>query len=771
MEPEEVLQSVWAKSGTSGGEGEALTLHTCRVVDAFTQLTRRYPTLPQTVEQPWLWHRAFWACWLHDFGKAARSFQECLRPGGKRWNHRHEVLSLAFLPCFSKPESEDFPWIAAAIASHHKDAPAILNTLYNQRLSPCDWGADQFVDELAEETWHALLEWTASMVPQKLVSLGLANSGVRTLPAAGETFPSSRDVPELLVDGLRAYWKLWKELRKLPADDVPNRAAIVLRGLVIHSDHLASAHVPGLDEASLPDRQTILATLKLSEEQLFSHQKLAGSHNGSVVFSAPTGSGKTEAALFWAREQQETGLVPHPVVFLLPFQASLNAMARRLEKVLQRDVALIHAKSLQAIYRALLDQGYASGEAEKLAREHDNFGRLNRPAIRVTTPYQLLKAAYRLKGYEALWTSLAGSLLVLDETHAYEPERLGLLLEFLAELTSKWNTRVCAMTATMPSWLKRLLSEGVRADQIPPDPGVFKRFARHRIEIVEGNLLAGSVLQLARDEFEEGRSVLLAANTVATAQRVYDALRRSLPEEGRLLLHSRFTVADRLSKEAKILDRLAPERACGPMIAVATQVIEVSLNLDFDTIISEPAPLEALVQRFGRVNRAREKGVVPVRVLTEGLHDGRIYDGELVARALSVLRDNAGSVLDEQKVSQWLDWVYKGELEDRWLSKIDQNRQEFRAGCLASLRAFESDDSLEEAFDRLFQGTEVLPSCKTSEYRQLKVNSALEAGQLLVPTSWQHLQRYPDNFFRDTELGVMVADLPYDAEYGLRLSG
>jgi CRISPR-associated endonuclease/helicase Cas3 len=766
-----VLRSVWAKSGASGAEGETLTLHTCRVVGAFMQLTRRYGTLPQIVEQPRLWHRAFWACWLHDFGKAARSFQKCLQPGGKRWNHRHEVLSLAFVPCFFKPTDEDFPWIAAAIASHHRDAPRILNDLYNQQLAPCDWGADQFAGELAEETWCALLQWTASTVPQKLIGLGLAKSGVRILSAAGETFPSSREIPELVADGLRAYWKLWKKLRKLPADDVPNRAAIALRGLVIQSDHLASAHAPSPDDASLPNRQTLLTSLRLSEEQLFSHQKLVGSHRGSVVFSAPTGSGKTEAALFWAREQQETGPARQPVVFLLPYQASLNAMARRLEKVLQRDVALIHAKSLQAIYGALLDQGYASGEAEKVAREDDNFARLNKPAIRVTTPYQLLKAAYRLRGYEALWTSLAGSLLVLDETHAYEPERLGLLLELLAELTFKWNTRVCAMTATMPSWLKRLLSEAVRADQIPPDTELFKRFARHRIQIVEGNLLAGSVLQLARDEFEEGRSVLLAANTVATAQRVYDALRCSLPEEGRLLLHSRFTVVDRLSKESKILARLAPKQSCAsPMVAVATQVVEVSLNLDFDTIISEPAPLEALVQRFGRVNRAREKGVVPVRVLTEGLHDDKIYDRELIARALSILRNNAGTVLDEQKVSEWLDCVYKGELEDRWLSRIDQNRQEFRTSCLASLRAFESDDGLEEIFDRLFQGTEVLPECKISEYCQLKEKSALEAGQLLVPTSWVHLQRHSGKFFRDVALGVTVASFPYDAEYGLRLN-
>jgi len=771
MEDEVGLRSVWAKSAPDGGAGESLIQHTYRVVDAFAQLARRYPGLPERVQQPRLWHRVFWACWLHDLGKAARSFQACLRPGGKRWHHRHEVLSLAFLPCLCQPESEDFPWIAAGIASHHKDAPEILRRLYNPALSPYDWGADQLASELDDQTWRELLEWTVDVVPGILIDSGLEHLGIVRLPVEPRPLPSLQAIPELLADALRAYGRLWKDLTKLPADHVQNRAAIVLRGLVVQADHLASAHAPRLDEAVLPDAPSMLSRLNLTPASLFSHQRVAASHCGSVVFSAPTGSGKTEAALLWARKQQDVAGGPRTVVFLLPYQASLNAMARRLQDLLQRDIALVHAKSLQATYRFLLDQGSQPEEAEKLARAHDNFGRLNKPAIRVTTPYQLLKAAYRMTGYEALWTSLADSLIILDETHAYEPERLGLLLEFLGELTTKWNARVCAMTATMPSWLRRLLSEAVSADQIPPDPELFRRFARHRVEVLEGDILAATVLDLARSEFRAGRSVLLAANTVGVAQQVYEALQGSLPDDARCLLHSRFTVADRLKKEAVILEKLDPKRVSPrPMVVVATQVIEVSLNLDFDTIITEPAPLEALVQRFGRVNRAGRKGVVPLRVLTQSLRDKKIYYPDLTDRGLSILRQQAGNTLDEQEVSRWLDRVYEGELEAKWIATIHQNRREFRAGCLASLRAFESDDALEDAFDRLFQGTEVVPRSMLDQYRSLREGSSLEAGQLLVPISWQHVQRHRDKFLRDVDLGIMVADFPYESEYGLRLS-
>jgi len=95
----------------------------------------------------------------------------------------------------------------------------------------------------------------------------------------------------------------------------------------------------------------------------------------------------------------------------------------------------------------------------------------------------------------------------------------------------------------MPSWLREILKESFTATELAPSP-IFKQFARHRIEIVDGNLLDDGVIDLTLRDFNEGRSVLVAANAVRVAQQ-------------------------------------------------STQVIEVSLNLDFDTIVTEPAPLEA----------------------------------------------------------------------------------------------------------------------------------------------------------------------------------
>jgi CRISPR-associated endonuclease/helicase Cas3 len=761
---EKELRHIWAKSAPEGHEGQSLIEHTYAVVGALAQIAKRYPDLADRVGEPRLWHRSFWSCWFHDLGKCARGFQAALRPGGQRWSHRHEVLSLAFLGFFCESETDDFRWIAAGIASHHKDAPRILEELYNPRLSPNDWGCEELANAVDAGVQNAIRNWTCDAAFSKANSLGFGRLGVESLGAV-----RFNDLSASIVAALRSYLGLWRELKKLPAHDHKNRAALALRGIVVLSDHLASAHAPDLDSSHLPDTDSLLSRLGLTQRDLFPHQDCAGRSRGSIVLSAPTGSGKTEAAIFWAQNQQtdETG---RTLVFVLPYQASLNAMRTRLKDLLQRDVALVHAKSLQAIYRTLMDRGYEQKDAERLAREDNNFGRLNKPSVRVSTPYQLLKAAYRLKGYEGVWASLSDSLLVLDEIHAYEPARLGLLFELLSELVSRWNVRVCAMTATMPSWLRKNLSNLLSATEIPPDPRLFQQFARHRIEIVDGCLLDPSIRELALQEFRAGRSVLLTANTVGTAQRLYDALRPSVPAETLMLLHSRFTVADRINKEANLLRHLSPsQEKTSAAITVATQVVEVSLNLDFDTIITEPAPLEALVQRFGRVNRARRKGIVAVRVLTKSRNSAKVYDPELVARSLSIMQRNDGCLLDEWEVTKWLDRIYEGELERRWVEEIDKNRREFRHSCLESLRAFETDDGLEEQFDTLFQGTEVLPLCAVETYRRLRQDSVLEADKLLVPISWYHVQRHRDKFLWDQNLRVMTTDFPYDSEYGLKV--
>lgn len=111
------------------------------------------------------------------------------------------------------------------------------------------------------------------------------------------------------------------------------------------------------------------------------------------------------------------------------------------------------------------------------------------------------------------------------------------------------------------------------------------------------------------------QSVLVCCNTVRRAQTAYAALKNDLEKNGIevILLHGRFNARDRLEKE-KTVNAATGSRSAErrPVVLVATQVVEVILDIDLDVIYTDPAPLEALIQRFGRVNRRHLKRGVKI---------------------------------------------------------------------------------------------------------------------------------------------------------------
>jgi CRISPR-associated endonuclease/helicase Cas3 len=764
------LDNIWAKSSFPKGRqwGQSLVDHTKKVISVLKQIQRRSPYLPEIANETSLWHWAFWACVLHDFGKAAQSFQAYLRELAPPWKHRHEVLSLAFLPLIVSPDINDFEWIASGIVSHHKGAGEILEGRYDILLEPEDLDLESFMDELNNEVIEALFSWL-KVVPVKWIY----EYGFESSVSAGSFKDKIKVqdfhlmIPKNILTGLEAYNNLICRIEKQGSKNKLYQTAIFLRGIVMQADHLSSANAPELKNVYFPNRQELAKIIGITEETWRNHQKEASKVEGSIVLSAPTGSGKTEAAILWANYQQIHSKIPRHLIYLLPYQASLNAIYRRFREIVSCEIALIHGKSLQTLYREMLSKDYLPKDAEIKAKRANDLSRLYQPPIWCTTPYQLLKAAYKLPGYEALWVALTGALIVVDEVHAYEPIRLGMFMELLSELKNNWGATICTMTATMPSWLRKLLVPSIADKEISVDRDVFRAFRRHRLEIIDGNAFSDKVFNLIKSEFSKGKAVLVGINTVKTSQKISEMLIEALGKQNIVLIHSRFTARDRLKKEKFIQERVGvKEGKPFPIVVIATQVVEVSLDLDFDTIITEPAPLEALIQRFGRVNRQGRKGIVPVRVLTDSIGDEKVYDQELVSRTLKIIRSASGLEIDDLKINEWLDRVYMG-LEEEWINKILKAMQEFRVSSLAVVKPFDSDPELAEKFDDLFDNTEILPAALKDEFVKLYNQSLLEAKGLLVPISWRLLKRISNYIYYDKNYMIKIADIPYDREKGL----
>lgn len=773
----EDLEEIWAKSPREGeGAGESLAAHTWMLLCRLGELATLRPSLSILCSLPNFWTLMGWAAFLHDWGKAAHGFQKALR-GGPPWGHRHEVLSLAFLDWIAPALGEDeATWVAAAIATHHKDAVE-LDILYPDGLSPEDDPLTELAQELEWPVVQALWRWLWDVGPIWFAASPLAPLGFRPIP---QTQDPDRAMRQVLAEG-RDRIQMW--LRRVKGfverlhsenDPLPLLQGILTRGTLIQADHIASALERAAHASSLPRIQwttdSVLRQAGLTAESLYEHQERALDTRGSALLVAPTGSGKTEAALLWAARQARPRLF-----YALPYQASMNAMYDRLRAIFGEAIGLLHGRSALALYQRLMDQNYTPKEATRLARWAHNLAMLHFHPVKVFSPYQMLKATYQLKGYEAMLADYAQAAFVFDEIHAYEPRRLALILETVRYLQERLDAQFLVMSATMPRTVRQRLAEALPGVQsIRASDPLYRRFARHQLHILEGHLLAEEVLDRILEAFQEQALVLVTCNTVGRAQEVYRALRERVPSERRrnlLLLHGRFHGVDRQDKERRI-QRAAHLESVDrqPILLVATQVVEVSLNLDLDVLFSEPAPLEALIQRFGRVNRGRRMESAPVYVCTEPDDGQGVYDSALVQASLTLLaREANGRIMDEARVQDWLDEVYTGPILKQWECEFDRTAEEFRTAFLETLRPFTSDPTLEEAFHRLFDGLEVLPLSLEEEYRRLRRCRPLEADQLLVPISWGrwHQLRQEGRIWTERGKWPQVVDALYSPEFGL----
>ncbi len=398
----------------------------------------------------------------------------------------------------------------------------------------------------------------------------------------------------------------------------------------------------------------------------------------------------------------------------------------------------------------------------------------------------MLKAAFQLRGFEAMLTDYAQAAFIFDEIHAYEPKRLALILALMKYLRENYQARFLVMSATFPQLIRAKLAETLALDpardMITADEQVFQQFCRHRLHLLKGELLEEGIPRIVAD-VQANKSVLACVNTVRRAQEVRQALLKAgLSREQVLLIHSRFILKDRTRIEQEVIQRCQIGAASQPFVLVATQVVEVSLNIDLDTIYTDPAPLEALLQRFGRVNRARRKDISPVYVFRQpddgqyvyGRHKDEQQRGRIVRVTLTELEAHDGAIIDESQISTWLDRIYDDQMiHQQW-------EEEYRAVArnaerlLRGLRPFLSDSQNEDEFEQMFDTIEVLPRQFEEPYIQyLTQDEFLEASNYFVGISSQKYQA-----LKNKGLVLPIEDpegkrhrwmvrLPYDEETGL----
>lgn len=753
VELESRMSHLWAKSPRLGNPPVTLFEHTFDVTRQLAEYCRVYrPTWPIPEEPICLERVLAYAALTHDFGKVHVDFQAALRNGGPPFRNRHEVLSLGFLGYLGIPPNE-LSWLEAAVALHHKNLFRLVGASQPFFLGSTFAHDSSTARKLVEGAQPRDVELLLNLL--KLSEEVFRMTGWRGFP----TYPvvcTRLDFLKRIREALERVLALEKQFHAQsdewgqavePLPWPARRAGVLIRGFVLKADHLASFRPHPLHVGLECVDDVYQAIAPRLREGLKSHQEKAAATIGSAILVAPTGTGKTEAGLLWAGRQAESGGLRGRTFVLLPYQASMNAMQCRLirdfapqvsDKVEEWEahVALIHGRSMRAAYERLLDHQYSPDKASAVARLQSDLARLNVAPIRVCSPFQLVRVLFAPKGVEGLIIAFTDARLIFDEIHAYQPEVTALALAAIRLLTEHFGSRIFFMTATLPSHLRKIINRVLGPlPLLVPEGDSLGRPPRHRLRLVSRNVLCSDSLHEIALAAKRG-SVLVVVNQVRRAIGLFRALKGSVDVH---LLHSRLTHSDRFQRERQI--EPTPGR-----VLISTQAVEVSLDLDYDECFSELAPLESLLQRFGRCNRRGKKtdpaSVTVYAAFPSGASKPSLpYRDEHLHATQQTLEDcirsEQGLLLDSS-LQRMLDSSYpeplKNELAEQMLRKSEELNEHF----VRPFTPFGMQDGrllaeLDERWEQLFDGQEVLPESLHPQAAQ--ADSWLERARYLVPIS------------------------------------
>lgn len=678
---------------------------------------------------------------VHDMGKAAIGFQKSLQPNSKRWGRRHEVISASFAS-FQQLKEE----IIFAVLTHHKTIPSDGITsskggLPSEELplAPSPYPVWFKMAKEWEENKHLLLsEWDTicTRVGSKKLSSAL----------------------ELCCLGFPDKWLENADQRKIEFDK--RYYASLLRGLLMSCDHVASSNVQ-ITFPKVPDLAVISSAMQ-NEYELYQFQKKASVVQGNLILQAPTGAGKTLAAQLWVGKNQKRN---GRVFYCLPNTASINAMYKRFSKCYGKEnVGLLHSRAVSSLYSIWENDNEPPLVRQKGARLAKSLAKEIWYPIRVCTPHQILRYTLHGKGWEMMLSEFPNSCFVFDEIHAYDPVITGFIIA-TAKFVNEHNASCLFLSATMPDFIKRMLkSEITNFDFVAPslsdqsDRALLEK-KRHNLTICNGNILTNidSILTAIKNS----SSTLIICNHVPSAQSVFKEICLKGVTDAKLL-HSRFCRRDRDTIENSLQEQL-------PKVLVATQVVEVSLDVDFEQAFSEPAPIDAIIQRLGRVNRKGERPPANVVVFDEQISKYHIYNREIVSNSISELQKlpNPLREIDLLDVAnQVYHSGYSGEDLERYNNALNHPLiKSYKERLVAGFH----NDWTDEIIDKTDGTVELLPQCLATQYADHQSKGLwLESNRLLVPIRTASLRYLSD--YLDKKSDPWIIKKPYSASLGLSLT-
>ena len=444
-----------------------------------------------------------------------------------------------------------------------------------------------------------------------------------------------------IEDNLSYFFvKYVKDIDRIKEGDKLYNEYCLLKGLLHRLDHSSSANIQVEDNtkeniSDYTDKFMLSKNYDLNDLQKFCKEN----NDENLLVIGSTGMGKTESALFWSNGYKS--------FFTLPIRTSINAIYDRIDDIIgYKHVGLLHSTALE-----YLEEKNEFENQEEVYNQSKNLYE----KVTTCTIDQIFPFVFKYKGYEKIYSTLSYSKIIIDEIQAYSPEIVAVIIKGL-EMINNLGGKFMIMTATLPRIYKEeLIRLGINYK--------FNKFVtpikRHKIKL-ENKEIADDLDEILDKAINS--KVLIIVNTVNKAIELYIKLK----DKGICninLLHSRFIYKDRSKKEQNIKSFSNDKGKNG--IWITTQIVEASLDIDFDYLYTEMSTLDSLFQRLGRCYRSRayENDEENIHIYVKNASGIKsIYDEEINKKSIELLSNHNNELLDENTKIELVDKLYSEDM-------------------------------------------------------------------------------------------------------------
>ncbi|MFW6046745.1 MAG: CRISPR-associated helicase Cas3' [Candidatus Woesearchaeota archaeon] len=469
----------------------------------------------------------------------------------------------------------------------------------------------------------------------------------------------------------------------------------------------------------------------------------------SILF-APCGRGKTEAALLWS-VKTISKYKRNKIIFAMPTQATSNAMYDRMCNLFGKDkVGLFHGRSYIKLKSSNEESNFDEEiDIEQIKDETFKGKTFFKPVNITTIDHLIYSFVHGFSQADFALGNLQNSIIVFDEVHYYEKTTLEHLITLFKMLT-EFDIPHLLMSGTIPEFIKNYVNQYSNYKLIEDGKGLSFRpfYLNFENDYLINDAVNPKVIDEITKNYNSGLNQFIILNTIERAKKVYQRitseLRGSEDLKKIVLYHSQFTFNDRIEKENEIITKNKKK----PFILIATQVIEISLDISCDIMYTELAPPDALGQRAGRLNR---KGKIPDDDLVNKLKiylpkDELPYEQSLICDTLDEIYKYDTKPCSYRDIKYFCDFIYNNSYKDGL--QVPTNLNSVMKKCTifgyqpSHIIFDEENGKMIQVRELRNQKVEVIPENRFEELQEKALSVEYEAK---IPLWW--IKQKPECFY------------------------